>query len=406
MNPRPPATDLAAAATKPPQAVPACSLLAPAADLRRAAGVYASRPQMDAPAAPAATEPAPPPRRRVGFVLAWCVFWLLMITVAVQDHLRHGLTDIWRPLLWEGSSCLVATLIAWRLWAAVPRLDDLLGEPWRWFVKGLRWLPPSALLFIAAVYALRHAVYALLGLTYRHDPWATVFVYESLKFSIFYLLFLAVIFGIRSHEAMLAARLRAERAQALSQRAQLLQLTQQLEPHFLFNALNTIAATVHGDPDRADALLTKLAALLRAATDLARRPSGALDDELRLLEGYTAIMCERFADRVQVHFEIGPGTRRCEVPSLLLQPLVENAFRHGVEKHPGPAHITVAAARQAGRLVLRVAQDIGALPPAPAFGTGLATLQQRLATAYGSAASLRLSPREGGGVVATVELPA
>jgi len=369
-----------------------------------ATGVYARARTMDAPAALAAIEPAPP-RRRFGFLLAWAVFWLLMITVAVQDHLRQGLTDVWRPLLWEGSSCLVASVIAWRLWRAVPRLDTKLSEPWRWFAASLVRLPASAIAFVVAVYAIRHAVYAALGLVYRHDPWPTVFAYETLKFSIFFLLFVAVVFGIRSHDTMLAERLRAERAISLSQRAQLLQLTQQLEPHFLFNALNTIAATVHEDPDRADSLLTKLAALLRAATDLARKPSGTLDEELRLLRGYVEIMQERFADRVTVAFDIAPEACGCEVPSLLLQPLVENAFRHGVERHPGPARITVSARRDGARLRLRVEDDIGVLPAVPAFGTGLTTLQQRLATAHGGEASLALRPRDGGGVVAAVELP-
>ena len=360
----------------------------------------------DALADPLVEGPARPRASRAGFVLAWCVFWLLMMTVAVQDHLRQGRHDVWLPMFWEGSSMLVSTALVASQWHRVARLDRFLHQPWRWFAPTLWRLPLIALTFVVAVYALRHAVFALLGEVYRHDPWSTVFVYETLKFAIFYLLFVAVVFGIRSHAAMTQERLRAERAQALSQRAQLLQLTQQLEPHFLFNALNTIASTIHSDPDLADSLLTKLAALLRAATDLARRPWSALDDELRLLEGYAAIMRERFAGRLTLRFEIDEAARACRVPTLALQPLLENAFRHGVERHPGPVLIVVSARRDGQRLRLAVDDDIGVLGTAPAFGVGLSNLQQRLAAGYGDAASLSLKPRAGGGVSAVIELPA
>ena len=181
------------------------------------------------------------------FLVAWAVFWLLLATVSAQEYLRRGFTGIWPPLLWEGSSCLVASAIAWLLWNRLPRQDHLLGNAWRWLGASLVWLPPSALSFVATVYALRHAVYALAGAQYQHEPWTQVFAYETAKFSLFYVLFVAVLFGLRSHAAMLGERLRS-----LTQQAQVLQLTQQLEPHFLFNALNTIAATIPTEPALAD----------------------------------------------------------------------------------------------------------------------------------------------------------
>lgn len=359
----------------------------------------------DTLADPLADGPARPRASRAGFVLAWCVFWLLMMTVAVQDHLRQGHRDIWLPMFWEGSSMLVSTALVASQWHRVAQLDPYLHQPWRWFAPTLWRLPFIALAFVGVVYALRHAVFAAFGAVYRHDPWPTLLVYETLKFAIFYLLFVAVVFGIRSHAAMTQERLRAERALALSQRAQLLQLTQQLEPHFLFNALNTIASTIHSDPDLADALLSKLAALLRAATDLARRPWSALDDELKLLEGYAAIMRERFAGRLTLRFDVDDSLRRCRVPTLALQPLLENAFRHGVERHPGPVQIVVSARREGHHLRLSVDDDIGVLGASPAFGVGLSNLQQRLAAGYGAAATLSLQRRPGGGVSSVIVLP-
>lgn len=349
---------------------------------------------------------APPPDASWRpFAAALVVFWLLMITVAVQNEAMHGSGQWWWPLLWEGSSCLVANGMLYAGWPQLRRLDARLHQPRRWFAAALLPLPLLAPIFIAVVYALRHGVYALAGETYRHEPWGPLFVHESLRFAIFYGLFVAVLFGLRSHAQLAAERLRAEQALALQQRAQLLQLAQQIEPHFLFNALNTIAATVHEDAQRADALITRLAALLRAATDLARHPMATLDEELALLEAYAAIMLERFGERVRLDWAIAPEARSCRLPTLALQPLLENCFRHGVERRAGPVHLEVSARRDGERLRLVVRDDAGELPPAAVDGVGLSNLRQRLEAAYGPAASLRLQARAGGGVEATLELP-
>jgi sensor histidine kinase YesM len=350
--------------------------------------------------------PASLPRLpRAGFFIAWACFWVLMATLSVQEYARQGHAEIWPPLVWEGTSFVGASAIVAAQWRRAVRLDRLLTRPARWFLAGAAWLPVAAVSFVICTFALRHGVYALLGLTYRHEPWPVVFRYETLKFSIFYLLFLAAFFGVRSHALLSAERLRAEQALALSQRAQLLQLAQQLQPHFLFNALNTIASTIHTDPDLADALLTRLAALLRAATDLARRPESTLDEELHLVEGYAAIMGERFGERASVRFECDPAARACRVPTLALQPLLENAFRHAVEPRRERTTIVVRTRRTDERLVLEVEDDGGTLPAAPRFGVGLSNLRDRLAAQHGAHATLTLEARPQGGVVARLELP-
>lgn len=341
-----------------------------------------------------------------GFGVAWLVFWVLMMTIAVQEHQRNGGITYWQPLLWEGSSCVVASVIVWAQWRGARRADALLARPLHWFVRAVRWLPLLAPGFVAAVFTLRHVAYALVGRIYLHDPWPQVFRFEMLKFSVFYLLFAAVVFGVRSNLALADARIRIEREQRLAQHAQLLQLAQRIEPHFLFNALNTIAATIHSDPDLADTLLTRLAALLRAATDLASSPETTLEDELRLLEGYVSIMLQRFADRVDVRLHVDPTLHGCRVPTLLLQPLLENAFRHGVERRSQPTTIAVRVSRVGAQLRLEVEDDAGVFDdPAPRFGVGLSNLRDRLQARYGESASLVLIGREPAGVLARIELP-
>ena len=339
------------------------------------------------------------PRARSGWLLAWAAFWLLMTTIAVQDHLRSGTGALWRPLLWEGSSCLVASLVLALGWRHAARDDAALTQPVRWFVRQLRWLPLLAPLFVVAIYAIRHGVVALLQQTYNHPPWGQVFLYECTKFALFYTLFVAVVFGLRTHIALAEQRVR-------TQAAQLAQLTQQLEPHFLFNALNTVASTIHGNPELADSMLTRLAALLRATTDLTRKPTCTLDEELKLLEGYTAIMCERFADRVTLEHDVDPAARGCRVPTLSVQPLMENAFRHGVERFSEPTRVVLRAQRHADRVRIEVEQSRGGIGDAPAAGVGLGTLRERLAALHGERAQVGLDALPGGGARAWFELPA
>ncbi|MBL8360455.1 MAG: histidine kinase [Rubrivivax sp.] len=374
------------------------------------ASAAAGTPMPPGPAAAAvAAAPGWPAGTRRAFVVAWVVFWLLLVTVAVQEHLRQGQPDVWRPLLWELSSCLVATLLLALAWPQVPRLDDRLATPGAWVLPPLALLLVAAPLFVVLVYGLRHGVYALVGQTYRHAPWAQLFVYETIKFSIFYLLFVAVIFGLRSFAAFHAERHRAERGLALAREAQLAQLAQQIEPHFLFNALDTVAAVIPTQPALAERLLLRLAALLRAATDLTRRPFVSVDDELNLLEGYAEIMGQRFADRVSITWSIDPAVRACRAPALILLPLLENAFRHGVERHRGPVAIDIrVGCVNAGRVPqvrASVACSAGHIEATAAPGVGLANVRQRLALAHGEAASLEVGPRAGGGVTATVAWP-
>jgi LytS/YehU family sensor histidine kinase len=230
--------------------------------------------------------------------------------------------------------------------------------------------------------------------------------YELPKFAIFYALFSAVQFGARSYKAWLAERLRAERMASLTQQARLAQLTQQLQPHFLFNALNTISALIHPEPDRADALLGRLAALLRAATDAAQKPEQSLADELTLVHGYADIMLERFGDRARIDWSIDEAALGCRVPTLALQVLLENAFKHVVERRRAPTAISVQARLDAGRLELVVSHDGQLAAEPPVFGVGLGNLQQRLAHLHGDAAGVRLRRRdESSGVQAELWLP-
>ncbi|MEP6873806.1 MAG: histidine kinase [Burkholderiales bacterium] len=335
----------------------------------------------------------------------WLAFWLLMFLLGTQEYLWSGGRQLWRPLVDYGSAALVATALAAVQMKRSQRFDDLLGQPLRWFTHMWAWMPLQLVVFVAAMYALRLGLYPLAGAPFRHGRWSEVLTYEAAKFTLFYALLGGIQFGLRSYKAWVTERLRTEQQARLAQQAQLAQLTQQLQPHFLFNALNTVSSLIHTDPDMADALLTRLATLLRAATDASQHPEQPLADELTLLHAYADIMTQRFVDRVEVRWEVDAEAGHCRVPTLGLQPLLENCFCHVVERRRETTHVVIRAARHVDKLRIEIEDDgdLQAMPPTR--GVGLGNLERRLQSLHGSQARLTFQARPGGGLIARVDMP-
>jgi two-component system LytT family sensor kinase len=187
--------------------------------------------------------------------------------------------------------------------------------------------------------------------------------------------------------------------------ARLQTLQGQLRPHFLFNTLNTIAGLIHKAPDKADAVLTMLSDLLRFSLETSTKAQVALERELEFTEKYLAIMHVRYKDRVRYEFQIAPNTLAACVPTLLLQPLVENAIKHGIEPNPDGGKINIRAWRDAGLLRLMVS-DTGRGVPQPqavSEGIGLSSTRARLRELYGDEA--KLTWHNGNGVTVEIMLP-
>jgi two-component sensor histidine kinase len=333
----------------------------------------------------------------------WGLFWLLMIVVAFEDNRSDEGIRWWMPVLWEGSSCLVATGVLLLQRRKVAALRPLLSQPLRWFGKQYAWLPLVALGFILGIYAVRHGVYALVGLSYTHPSWPYLLFYESVKVLLFATLWMGIIFGLESFASWRNERERLLEVQKHLAESQLAQLKSQLQPHFLFNALNTISSIMQVDVERADRLLTQLADLLRATLQAGRRDMTSLRDELALLRVYARIMEERFAGRASLEWRVAEDALEAEVPALLLQPLLENAYKHGVERSTEPVAIFLGAQRAGDQLEV-VVRNGGSLTSAPETGIGLRNCRDRLAVLYGTAASLTLTEADGT-VVARLSLP-
>ncbi|KWS03800.1 Autolysin sensor kinase [Lysobacter capsici AZ78] len=213
-----------------------------------------------------------------------------------------------------------------------------------------------------------------------------------------------------AHALVYARRARRRERQAMQlearlARARLDALTAQLNPHFLFNALNSIAEMVHRDPDGADRMLVDLGALLRHSLDSSRSQEIALRDELAALDHYIGIEKIRLGDRLQVRWSIDSTLLDAQVPQLLLQPLVENAIHHAVATRTTPGQVSVRAQRDHAELLLEVSDDGGQRSAPPGAGLGLGNTRERLRCLYGEDHRFEIGARAGGGTQVCLRLP-
>jgi signal transduction histidine kinase len=224
-----------------------------------------------------------------------------------------------------------------------------------------------------------------------------------------------VLVGVaHSLAAMVALREREKQAVQLAAhltQAQLAELRTQLQPHFLFNTLNSIAALIPQNAKLATEMVMNLSDLLRMTLREPQRGEIQLGEELKLLQHYVDIQRLRFGERLSFHVEASEEARNAFVPPLLLQPLVENAIRHGLEASEQTERITVHGRMEGDRLLLEVANTFGGdsdenRPPASSTGVGLANSQARLKVHYGDQQFFQAGPRANGGFQVTMKFPA
>jgi sensor histidine kinase YesM len=189
--------------------------------------------------------------------------------------------------------------------------------------------------------------------------------------------------------------------------ARLTALQTQLNPHFLFNTLHAISSLVERDPRGVRRMIARLSELLRLTLERTEQQEVPLEQELAFLQRYLEIMQIRFQGSLEVETQVDPVVNEALVPTLILQPLVENAVKHGVSKVDGGGRIAVSARREGDRLVLSVRDNGPGLDGTDATesGLGLRNTRARLEHLYGAAQSLTLSALPDGGLIAEVRLP-
>jgi LytS/YehU family sensor histidine kinase len=239
--------------------------------------------------------------------------------------------------------------------------------------------------------------------------WLSTFVYGQLTFLVLYAFILTIDYIFESRQRIARQQMAAAQLGEQLHKAQLDALRHQIEPHFMFNALNAIAGLVRDNRNAAAVdMIVVLGDFLRAAAADLSRPQVALEKEVQYLRQYLEIQRSRFADRLQVTLDIPAVLLSAQVPSLILQPLVENAIKHGISKRAQGGAIRVSATSSKGTLSLSVENDGPALSPdwqTRRTGIGITNLHTRLRLLYGAAFDFSLHNRDRGGVQAIVSVP-
>ena len=229
---------------------------------------------------------------------------------------------------------------------------------------------------------------------------------DSFALLLTYWIVLSLAHGVAYYQRYHERQLRASQLESRLSRVQLEALRTQIHPHFLFNALNALSALMHRDVAAADRMVLQLSELLRQTLDNAAPQETTLRDELAFIERYLSIMRIRLGERLRVEYETEPETLDALVPNLVLQPLVENALRHGIGRRSDAGLLAIRAWREGGTLLLQVQDDGPGIPDGPVQeGVGLRNTRLRLEQLYGGGQSFDLDRAPGGGALVTVALP-
>jgi two-component sensor histidine kinase len=353
---------------------------------------------------PDAAAPRPRAAFWIGYALAWAALGVWQaVNVVIGRHNAGDPVAAWRPFTGELSSAAVLGLLA-VLVHRFERAQPLSGPHWP------RRLPlhfAAAIAFSLAhtsgMVAIRTLIYALAGTSYDFgDPWLMV-AYEFQKDLITYAVIVVACVLLR------AQRLRRERELAVLRlerdlsEARLAQLTAQIEPHFMFNTLNAISNRMHEDVEAADRMIAAFADLLRAALAESGSATVRVAEDAVWLERYFALMQERFRGRLQTRIDVDPGARNARIPRLLLQPLVENAFQHGLKA--GQGSVTVAIRAEGTRLRCTIDDDGAGCTPGFVPGVGIDNVRDRLELLHPNDHRFAIAPRAGGGTRVQIELP-
>ena len=348
----------------------------------------------------------------VGIWAVWTLFALFFASqFALQNQLSTNPVAFWRILVWQ--------LVSGYIWFGISPVILLLSK--RFPFHDGKWKTSLPVHLVACVViALTQLAIDAFVLTRLGYPPNREFpnFFEAYKFFVLVnlhlsiLIYMAVV-GIWSsysyYQKYRERELQASQLEARLAQSRLQVLKMQLHPHFLFNTLNAISELIYKDPESADRMLTDLSDLLRLSFENLEVQEIPLKHELEFLEKYLEIEQMRFHDRLEVNMQISPDTLDASVPNMILQPLVENAIKHGIAPRSSGGRVDINAVRNNGHLQIEVADDglgvpFGDLENLPE-GVGLSNTRRRLKHLYGDKHRFGLKKLEKGGLEVSLEIP-
>ncbi len=349
------------------------------------------------------------PRVWIFSLIFWTVLGILDSASEVVDVIAESKPfAIWEPVVWEmtssyGIAALFPALVTLTLALRITR------STW---ARALVWHLPAMLVFsavhVGVMVGARKLIYMLLGSTYEFGNLRLELPYELFKDIVTYWILVALIHGFDFYRLNQQRQQETLRLQKELATVRLAALRQRLQPHFLFNTLNTISATMHRDVAAADTMIARLSDLLRLSLDHAEEPLIPLRRELELLEAYFDIMRARFGSSLKITTQVAPEALDTPVPPLILQPLVENAVKHGISQRAGSGRLEVCATAGDRVCTLRVRDDGPGVEDSQQVwgqGLGLSETAERLQTLYGEGHRLQAGNCQQGGFEVSFEVP-
>jgi hypothetical protein len=366
----------------------------------------------------AAPIPAAGDRPRIARALLLAGASLTLVFTA-QDAVRRAVAG----QRFDAGRSLAINGIDWGVWAVLAAVMIANGAPHRLDDPRRRALRVAVWLATAIVACIVHAattgalMYHLHLVAFAPQPgggapplstYLRNWITSSLGFNfIIFLMIAGVIHAVLYYRDMRARAVREAELAARLANAELSALRTQLQPHFLFNALHTVSSLMIADVPAAHRVVTSLGDLLRASLDHTARQEITLREELAFVSAYLDIQKARFRSRLAVEIDVPDSLGNALVPALVLQPLVENAIRHGIEPDPDGGTVRIAATAAGSVLTLSVRNDgtSGASAAASPGGIGLTNIERRLAQLYGASQSFAAGPSAIGEFVVTMTLP-
>ena len=351
--------------------------------------------------------------RWLGIAAIWFGIGLIDASQTVFPMRAQGMHHAWVRLF-------VTLVVSWLPWALATPVVIGLGRRYPLFHQSSPKAVSAHLGAVAAIGLIFAAWGALLEILLnpwaQSEPpgpftelWLSKFSYGLLTSMIVYAFIVAMTAVMEARERIARQQTETARLDEKLSKAQLNALRQQMEPHFMFNTLNAISGLVRDNRnDEAVTMIVGLSEFLRRAAEDSPRPLVALAEEVEYLRRYLDIQKIRFAERLQVSVDVPAELLELAVPSLILQPLVENAIKHGIARRAEGGVIRVAGSRSNDRLSLTVSNSGPRLPAgwvAKQAGIGLSNLRARLEILYGTRFELNLRSQEAGGVEVLVSLP-
>jgi hypothetical protein len=317
------------------------------------------------------------------------VYFATQLNLAYPDYERQS---------WPRA--LAINLMQYWMWGALVPLVVLLGRRFRFESRGWATVPIHLIASVAVTIVQLLAVVVALNLVLPPPPFTLGYVRINFHSSLPTYWLILFVYWAADYSGR-AARLKASLTEA-----RLDVLTMQLNPHFLFNTLNSISSLMYSDTEAADRMMTRLSELLRSTIHNNGAQEVTLGEELEFVDRYLEIEKIRFDERLRVSVHADPDALDGLVPAFSLQPLVENSLRHGIGPREAGGSLSIEARRADGRLLVRIADDgLGAADNPVREGVGLRNTRSRLAALYDGLARLDVGNAGGGGFVVQLDLP-